>query len=60
MADEQEPVNGDDSARIAVEVTLGKPPAVPDTPAMAECRRALTKEIAAIRAKGGVVEIPDA
>ncbi len=44
--------------RMLVEITTGKEPKEPDTPEMAAMRAQLTKEVAAIKAKGGSVYIP--
>jgi hypothetical protein len=51
-------VEGEDIERITLEQTLGKEPARPDTPEEAEFRAAVSKDIAEIKAKGWVVDIP--
>lgn len=44
--------------RILIEVTNGAPPVRKDAPEEAEYRRRTEMEVAEIRAKGGIVEIP--
>jgi hypothetical protein len=48
----------EDIERILVEVTLGKPPAQPDTPEQAAFRQKMVVEVAEIKARGWIVDIP--
>ena len=52
-------VGADDYNRIMVEVTTGKPPAVPDTPEMAQFRQAFTARAADAQSRGLVLQIPN-
>lgn len=49
----------DEYNRIMVEVSTGKPPAVPDTPEMAEFRQAFTTRYAEMKAQGLTLQIPN-
>jgi len=51
-------LKSDDAIRIAIEVTTGKPPKVPDTDAMAAYRLAVRADVTKLAAENIVVEIP--
>lgn len=56
MSDEKVPL--EELRRILLEITLGREPAKPDTPALAEKRRRLQESVDEIRRLGGIVDIP--